>query len=76
MREAYRCRAVTSVDHHVQKSKGGGKGGRGGGERWMAWNLLTVSCAGGRGRKEGRDAMNRGGKKWKNVEDSSSRLSG
>ena len=47
----------------AQKSKGRGKERvKGGREGRMGWNLLAVSCAAGRGRSNGREAMNRGGK--------------
>ena len=61
----------------AQKSKEGRKEReRGGCEGQMEWKLLAVSCAGGRGKNNGREAMNRGEKEWKNVEDSSSQTRG
>jgi hypothetical protein len=40
-------------------------------EGWMGWDLLVVSCAGGRGRSDGREAMN--SRKKKNSRTSKTR---
>jgi hypothetical protein len=81
---AYCCSTVASVDRHRPKLEGGRKRqekeGKGvavkAGWDGMGWDLLAVSYYGDRRRSDGREAMNRGEKEWKNVEDSLTQICG